>query len=74
MIYTDTAEPVAHHLVASTPKNSDAPHANTIQFARNHELVANAALVSAIERLGRWDMTKFVYSATIHSAIGCQGD
>jgi len=55
MIYTitDTAELVAHHIAASTPKNNDAPHTKIIQFDRNLELVANAALVSAIERLGQ---------------------
>ncbi|KJE75702.1 hypothetical protein [Ferrimicrobium acidiphilum] len=55
MVYTatDTAEPVAHQLGASAPKINDAPYTKNIHFARNLELVVNAALVGIIERLGQ---------------------
>ena len=69
MVYTvtDTAEPVAHHLVASAPKINNAPHTNVIQFERNLELVTNAALVSAIERLGHFHAAKAMKARGISS-------
>jgi hypothetical protein len=36
----DTAELVAHHLVASSPKNNNAPRVNIIQLVQNLERVA----------------------------------
>jgi len=55
MIYTVTniAELVEYHLVASAPKINDAPYTKNIHFARNLELVVNAALVGVIERLSQ---------------------
>ena len=62
MIYTvtnaDTADLVEYHLVASAPKINDAPYTKNIHFARNLELVVNAALVGVIERLGQMRAAK----------------
>jgi len=55
---TDTAEPVEYHLATSAPEINDIPHTQFIHVARNLELVANAALVSAIERLGQLHAAK----------------